>query len=198
MVEQLIRNEQVVGSIPTTGSLSNPFRIGSSRGFGVPTRRWPDTQTDTQNEFLHAVFPNPERVPGALNHRGMAFASYYIAVQGRRIVSEGGYRTFSCAVGRYTTGPKGVYGRSPAMTVLPEIKMVNEMSKTVLRTGQKALDPPLLLQENGALSVSVRCTTSLDLGGTYFSTWRECHSIGVSSAERFARTSLSPANTLCR
>lgn len=46
--------------------------------------------------------------------------------------------------------------------------------------------------------VSVRRTTSPDLGGAYFSTWRECHAIGVSSAARFARTSLSPGNTLCR
>jgi hypothetical protein len=120
---------------------------------------------DTQHEFLHAVFPNPERVPGALNHRGMAFASHYIAVQGRKIVSEGGYRTFPYAVGRYTTGPKEVYGRSPAMTVLPEIKMVNEMSKTVLRAGQKALDPPLLLQEDGALSGFDLRPGALNFGG---------------------------------
>jgi len=124
-----------------------------------------EERPDTKHEFLHAVFPNPERVSGALNHRGIAFASYYIAVHGRRIVSEGGYRTFPYAVGRYTTGPKEVYGRSPAMTVLPEIKMVNEMSKTVLRAGEKALDPPLLLQEDGALSGFELRPGALNFGG---------------------------------
>jgi hypothetical protein len=38
------------------------------------------------------------------------------------------------------------------MTVLTDIKIVQEMTKTILKAAQKALDPPLLLQEDGALS----------------------------------------------
>jgi hypothetical protein len=61
----------------------------------------------------------------------MRFSSYYICLGSREIVSEGGFRTFPYAVGRYTAEPKEVYGYSPAMTVLPEIKMVQEMTKTI-------------------------------------------------------------------
>jgi hypothetical protein len=35
------------------------------------------------------------------------------------------------------------------MTCLPDIKMVNEMSKTVIKAAQKATDPPLLLPDDG-------------------------------------------------
>jgi hypothetical protein len=101
----------------------------------------------------------------AWNYRGMRFSSYYICLRSREIVSEGGFRTFPYAVGRYTTGPKEVYGRSPAMTVLPEIKMVQEMTKTILKAGQKALDPPLLLQEDGALSAFDLRPGALNFGG---------------------------------
>jgi hypothetical protein len=38
------------------------------------------------------------------------------------------------------------------MTVLADIKSVNEMQKTLLRTGQKIADPPLLLSDDGALT----------------------------------------------
>jgi hypothetical protein len=120
---------------------------------------------DALHEFVDVVLPNdaPDRM--AWNYRGMRFSSYYICLRSWEIVSEGGFRTFPYAVGRYTTGPKEVYGRSPAMTVLPEIKMVNEMSKTVLRAGQKALDPPLLLQEDGALSGFDLRPGALNFGG---------------------------------
>jgi hypothetical protein len=122
-------------------------------------------QPDALREFVHVVLPNdaPDRM--AWNYRGMRFSSYYICLRSREIVSEGGFRTFPYAVGRYTTGPKEVYGRSPAMTVLPEIKMVQEMTKTILKAGQKALDPPLLLQEDGALSAFDLRPGALNFGG---------------------------------
>ena len=107
---------------------------------------------DALHEFLHVVLPNdaPDRM--AWNYRGMRFSSYDVCRRSREIGSEGRFRTFHYAVGRYTTGPKEVYGRSPTMTLLREIKMVQEMTRTILKAGQKALDPHLLLQETGALS----------------------------------------------
>jgi hypothetical protein len=69
------------------------------------------------------------------------------------------------AVGRYVSGPKETYGRSPAMTVLPDIKMLNEMSKTVIRAAHKIVDPPLLLQEDGALSAFDLRPGALNYGG---------------------------------
>jgi hypothetical protein len=51
------------------------------------------------------------------------------------------------------------------MTVLPEIKMANEMSKSIIRASQKALDPPLLLQEDGALSAFDLRPGALNFGG---------------------------------
>ncbi len=90
-----------------------------------------------------------------LRHSERAVKEYALTEHASKIESAMGtanWLRLTAQLGRYTTGPKEVYGRSPAMTVLPEIKMVNEMSQTVLNAGQKALDPPLLLQEDGALT----------------------------------------------
>lgn len=103
-------------------------------------------------EFIHCVKPNADRKAGRKDYRGMALSSYHVSLEGRAIVRAAGYRTMPYAVSRYVTGPCETYGRSPAMTVLPDIKMINEMSKTVLRAGQKAVDPPLLLADDGLLS----------------------------------------------
>ena len=67
------------------------------------------------------------------------------------MISEGGFDTMPYIVSRYVTGPRETYGRSPAMTILPDIKMINEMSKTVIRAGQKVVDPPLLVADEGVM-----------------------------------------------
>jgi len=36
--------------------------------------------------------------------------------------------------------------------VLPDIKMLNEMNKTIIRAGQRVVDPPLMVSDDGALA----------------------------------------------
>jgi hypothetical protein len=116
-------------------------------------------------DFIHAVCPRQDMDYGRKDYRGMPIASCYISIDGRSVMSEGGFRSMPYAVGRYVTGPKEVYGRSPAMTVLPDIKMLNEMSKTVIRAAHKIVDPPLLLQEDGALQAFDLRPGALNYGG---------------------------------
>jgi hypothetical protein len=116
-------------------------------------------------EFIHCVKPNEDMKAGRKNYQGMPFASYYIEFDTRTMLSEGGFKSFPYAVSRYVTAPKEVYGRSPAMTVLPDIKMLNEMSKTVIRAAHKIVDPPLLLQEDGVLQAFSARPGALNYGG---------------------------------
>jgi hypothetical protein len=116
-------------------------------------------------EFIHCVKPNEERMNGRKDYRGMPYVSYYLSIEGLKMMSEGGYQSFPYAVSRYVTSPKEIYGRSPAMLVLPDIKMINEMSKTVLRAAHKAVDPPLLLQEDGVLQAFNARPSALNFGG---------------------------------
>ena len=116
-------------------------------------------------DFLHCVKPNEEKTFGRKDYRGMDFISYYVCHESRMIMDEGGYQTFPYAVSRYVTAPKEIYGRSPAMTILPDIKMINEMSKTVIRAAHKIVDPPLLLQEDGVLQAFNTRPGALNYGG---------------------------------
>lgn len=104
--------------------------------------------------FLHCVAPNEEYRAAQPLHpvRGKRFHSCYIERETRTTVDEGGYRTFPFAVMRYETAPREVYGRGPAMKVLPTIKSLQEMMKTTLRAGQLAVAPPIMLTEDASLS----------------------------------------------
>jgi hypothetical protein len=116
-------------------------------------------------DVIHAVHPNDEIESVKRSYRGMPIASCYVNCETREIVSEGGFRTMPYAVGRYVTAPKEIYGRSPAMTVLPDIKMLNEMSKVSIRAAHKMVDPPLLLQDDGALQAFDLRPGALNYGG---------------------------------
>ncbi|RJO61600.1 MAG: phage head-tail adapter protein [Dehalococcoidia bacterium] len=107
---------------------------------------------DKPFKFLHAVMPREDVQHGRMDYKGMPFASYYVALDTQSVVSEGGYHAFPVPISRYVTGPGEVYGRSPAMLALPAIKTLNEQKKTLLKQGHRAVDPVLLLADDGVIS----------------------------------------------
>lgn len=109
-------------------------------------------QPFTELEFLHVIKPNYQHVPGAYGDKGKEFECWYIFLGQKSVLERGAYRTFPCAIGRYRMAPRESYGRGPATTCLPDIRTANEMVKTGLRAGQKAVDPPILLAEESVLS----------------------------------------------
>ncbi|HET6318711.1 MAG TPA: portal protein [Chloroflexota bacterium] len=100
-------------------------------------------------EFIHAVHPTKDRTDYAWDWRRFPYSSCYVLREAKKLVSEAGYRRHPYAVSRSITTAGEQYGRSPAMTVLPDIKMLNEISKTMIRAAHKLVDPPLLLADDG-------------------------------------------------
>ncbi|MBG06180.1 MAG: phage head-tail adapter protein [Rhodospirillaceae bacterium] len=107
-----------------------------------------EAKPDETVEILHVVLPSAEYNDGEADR---PFASLYMELSSRHVLSENGYFEFPYIVSRYVTGPREVYGRSPAMTALADIKMLNEMSKTSIKAAQKAVDPPLLIADDGVI-----------------------------------------------
>jgi hypothetical protein len=121
-------------------------------------------------EFLHVVAPREDYDSTRADARGKPYGSYYIALADKVMVTpEGGFTSFPYSISRYVTAPDEVYGRSPAMTALPDIKMLNEMAKTDIRAVHKLIDPPILLHDDGilgggAMTVNMR-PGGLNVGG---------------------------------
>ncbi len=103
--------------------------------------------------FLHCVKPNEDYKPGSYGQNSLRFESTYLCMDEAKIVRDGkGYRTFPYAISRNMTMPGEIYGRGPASLVLPDIKQLNEFEKVMLRQGHLAVDPPILMQEDGSLT----------------------------------------------
>lgn len=105
---------------------------------------------DRQVEVLHAVFPRTDKLTGASPTR-MPFASMWICLSTKELLLESGYETFPYSVPRWTKLSGEFYGRGPARRCLPDIKMLNQMERTILKAGQKMVDPPLILSNEGWL-----------------------------------------------
>lgn len=106
--------------------------------------------------FIHRVCPRVDFDPQRLDARGKLFASFYISLEGRCLMSEGGYNTFPLAASRYDQAPGEVYGRGPAMLVLPALKTLNAEKRTFLKQGHRAADPVLLTADDGLIDLSLR------------------------------------------
>lgn len=110
-----------------------------------------EQQSQMPYDFLHHVCLRDDYEPGRLGPKGKGWRSDYISMTGRAVMRKAGYRSFPLAVGRYTQGPGEVYGRSPAMMVLPALKTLNAEKRTFLKAGHRAADPVLLINDDGLL-----------------------------------------------
>jgi hypothetical protein len=110
-----------------------------------------EKEPDKQFWFLHCVIPSTDYVPGAPGAPGFAKTSWHICVDTQELCGKGGYRTMPYVAPRYM-GSNEAYGWSPALMALPDIKTANEQRRTLIRQGQMAVDPPILLHgDSGVL-----------------------------------------------
>lgn len=129
----------------------------SVRGWTLPERvekQWNEKtgkDHDKEHEVIHCIKPRWERDPDRYDARNMAYASYWVDVDDKKVMHEGGFGSFPFSISRYVTAPGEMYGRSPAMMALPAIKVLNEEKKTMLKQGQRAADPVLLLHDDGVM-----------------------------------------------
>ena len=124
-----------------------------------------DKTPERRFEIIHCIRPRAEVDKSKKDERGKKFASYYISVEGRHKLSEGGFDTLPYQVSRYVTGPGEIYGRSPAMLVLPSIKVLNEQKKTMLTQGHRAVAPVLITHDDGVLDTFSMKPGAVNPGG---------------------------------
>ncbi len=104
---------------------------------------------DKMIEVLHAVMPR-HTAPGKLKGN-KPFASYYIELEKKNILSAGGYDEFPFTVTRWSKSSGEVYGRGPGHIALPDIKTLNKADELTLRGWGKIIDPPLKVRDDGVV-----------------------------------------------
>jgi hypothetical protein len=116
-------------------------------------------------EILHVIRPNAIYEPGFFGAKGFLVESLYIEIAEKHRISRKGFHSMPIPVSRHITGPRDVYGRSPAMKVLATTKGVNQMSRTIIDAGNRAVDPPLLYADDADITKIVTRPGGATAGG---------------------------------
>jgi hypothetical protein len=104
---------------------------------------------DTKFSFYHMTRPRLVRDPQRADKMHKAFESVYVAKDDLQVISQDGFDEFPFLCPRFYRSTGETYGRSPAMTALPDVKMLNELNKLVIKSAQKLIDPVLQLPDIG-------------------------------------------------
>lgn len=102
--------------------------------------------------FIHAIRPRQKRDPQRSDNKNMPWESVYVNVDEGTVISESGFRDFPCVSPGFSRLTGEPYARGPGMYALPDIKMLNELAKIVVKAAQKVIDPPLMVPDGGFLS----------------------------------------------
>lgn len=106
---------------------------------------------DEMLPFLHAVYPRADGKKDAALSKSMPFASVYVAIEGKHLIMEGGFRQFPYMVPRWTKASGELYGRGPGHTALPDTRTLNKAVELTLKAWAKAIDPPMKARHQGVV-----------------------------------------------
>lgn len=109
-----------------------------------------DGKFEDKVNMVHFIFPKSEIRNLKLKSR-FPFVSIYFEKSENHIVNMRGYNELPFMAARFYRAPGTVYGYGPGSDTLPDLRMLQEMRKTVIRAAQKVVDPPLGILDNGVI-----------------------------------------------
>ncbi len=125
-------------------------------GSGVPReiREAASKPTSQEKSFdiVHAALPRTQYTTGRRDVLNMPVASVWVEAATKTILRTSGWPEMRYLVSRFTKGSGEKHGRSPAMTALPDIKMVNRIEKTTIVGAESVVYPPILVPDGSFLA----------------------------------------------
>jgi hypothetical protein len=111
---------------------------------------------DDMVKILHVIKPRTDFDPERLDEKGKEFGSWHVILDDKKVIQEGGFSTFPAPTARFDVAANEIYGRGPAMQVLPAMKTLNAQKRIVLKQGHRTVDPVLLSHDNGIAGFSMK------------------------------------------
>ncbi|MFA5388875.1 MAG: portal protein [Candidatus Omnitrophota bacterium] len=105
----------------------------------------------TKFKYLFCVFPREFYDQSKKDARNMPYAALWIDRERKETVRESGYKEFPFMVSRFAKSKGSPYGYSPAMNILPDIRMLNQMELANILGAQTTVRPPLEIPDEAFL-----------------------------------------------
>lgn len=113
---------------------------------------------DDKHTVIMIVMPNADFDSNSKldSSKNKPFKSVHLYEKESAILKEGGFEEFPAVFPRWMKDTMEIYGRSPSMKALPEIKMINAMMRTIIRSAQKMVDPPLMVPDDSFMNFNTK------------------------------------------
>jgi hypothetical protein len=112
-------------------------------------KRCYETDPDKKFAIIHAVEPRLNFKPGSKKSKELPFKSVYFEEASSKILSESGYEESCYMAARWSKSSGQTYGRGPGHKALPDVRVLNELSRSEMIAVDKASDPTTLLPHDG-------------------------------------------------
>lgn len=104
---------------------------------------------DDMVEICHGVYPRMGVDGKKRGKMNMPYASCYFEMETCNKLDEGGFPEFPYAAPRWRKAAGETYGRSPGMTALPDVKMLQAMMVETIKSIQKMTNPAVFIRDDG-------------------------------------------------
>jgi hypothetical protein len=153
---QLVLDEGADGRVDTVYRIYNPTLRQFVQEFGANTDRGITEKAQTDGNrtvaIIHLIHPRADIVSGPLMRPNTKWRSSHVILESGKVVRESGFHSDPWQVARWNKEAGEKYGRGPGWQALPDAQTASEYQRIVLETGQKDLDPALLVPDDGILT----------------------------------------------
>jgi hypothetical protein len=157
---------------------------------------WDNHSVDAWHQVVHAIQPNRDWVRGRLGPKGKRWHSCYYerdtSAQDDKFLRQDGFDDFPAMCPRWTVNGEDVYGSSPAMDALGDVRALQALEKMGGEAFDKIVNPPM----RAPASLMTKAVNLLPGGYTYldaanardaFSPAMEIHPSAIDVVERKLR-----------
>jgi hypothetical protein len=117
--------------------------------FGQLPVRLARLKREDKVDVIHEVSENASYERGSRVPTRRKWTSLYVCIDTREVLEQSGLDKMPYLTPRWSKLCGDKYARGPGVSVLPEIRMVNAMSKSIIMAAQKMVDPPLMVEDDG-------------------------------------------------
>lgn len=125
---------------------------------GESLKRLCEEKPDTLVKFLHIVYPrDPEDIDQKGVEKGIApmdkmpWASIWLNMKDKAIVSESGYMEQPRYITRWAKASSSIWGYGPGHLALPDIRTLNEAVRLEMAAWERTLDPSMVSGPNNIM-----------------------------------------------
>jgi Bacteriophage head to tail connecting protein len=116
---------------------------GSASFEGQEVEALQDYSTWKRYDVIVAIQPRENWDPNSPTNLDFPYSSIHIDYTRNKLLKESGYKELPVFVGRFWHTLNEVYGRSPGMVALADIRELNELRFQLIQAGEKMLFPPV-------------------------------------------------------